>query len=173
MKQLIKKFREQLQKLCERGISALRKWAAPAAAAAVPIALLCFAPPAKAFDVYQPTKLFSATNLPSTVATATLTNCTSYIATRQGYGLALQWKFNVSSGTSNAVYLFYPTVDGTNYWTVPWQKISTATSTTDVIDGTNWSAAQLQGIRGFRIGLTNQNAGTFTNKGLTASTPNP
>jgi hypothetical protein len=119
------------------------------------------------------TTLGTVTNLPATVAAASQTNTTSYVDIHNNSGLALSWKFNVSAGTSNAVLWVYPSVDKTNYDSVPWQLIRSAAGTTDQVATTNWSAQQLRGYTSLRIGaLTNQNAGTLTNKGIVFSRPN-
>ena len=112
-----------------------------------------------------PTTLGTVTNLPATVATAAQANTTSYVDLHNNSGLALSWKFNVSAGTSNAVLLVYPSVDKVNYDSVPWQLIRPAAGTTDQVATTNWSADQLRGYTSLKIGaLTNENAGTLTNK---------
>jgi hypothetical protein len=119
------------------------------------------------------TTLGSVTNLPATVASATQANTTSYVDIQNNSGLALSWKFNVSSGTSNAVLLLYPSVDKTNYDSVPWQLTRSAAGATDQVATTNWSAQQLRGYTSLKVGaLTNQNAGTLTNKGVLFSRPN-
>jgi len=119
------------------------------------------------------TSLGSVTNLPATVAAASQANTTSYVNLQNNSGLALSWKFNVSAGTSNAVLLLYPSVDKTNYDSVPWQLIRPAAGTTDQVATTNWSAQQLRGYTSLKIGaLTNQNAGTLTNKGIVFGRPN-
>ena len=121
-----------------------------------------------------PTTLGSVTNLPATVAAASQSDTTSYIDLHNNSGLALSWKFNVSSGTSSAVLLLYPSVDKTNYDSVPWQLIRNTADTTDQVATTNWSVAQLRGYTSLKIGaLTNANAGTLTNKGIVFSRPNP
>lgn len=127
-----------------------------------------------AFGQITPTTLGTVTNLPATVAAAAQANTTSYIDLHNNSGLALSWKFNVSSGTSSAVLLVYPSVDKTNYDSVPWQVVRDAAGTTDQVATTNWSADQLRGYTSLKIGaLTNQNAGTLTNKGILFSRPNP
>jgi hypothetical protein len=127
-----------------------------------------------AFGQITPTTLGTVTNLPATVAGASQANTTSYVDIYNNSGLALSWKFNVSSGTSNAVLLLYPSVDKTNYDSVPWQLIRNAAATADQVATTNWSAQQLRGYTSLKIGaLTNQNAGTLTNKGVVFSRPNP
>jgi hypothetical protein len=124
-------------------------------------------------DPYAP-DIASVTNLPAIVNTATTSNTTSYIKVRRGAGLSLNWKFNVSAGTSNGVVLLVPSNDGTNYTAPPWQWLGTATSTTDTGAFTNWSAAQLSGIDSFKVtGMTNQNSGTLTNKGIIYHRPVP
>jgi hypothetical protein len=119
------------------------------------------------------TTLGSVTNLPATVASASQAGTTSYIDIRNNSGLALSWKFNVSSGTSNAVLLLYPSVDKTNFDSVPWQLTRSAAGAADQVATTNWSAQQLRGYTSLKVGaLTNQNAGTLTNKGVLFSRPN-
>jgi hypothetical protein len=126
-----------------------------------------------AFGQITSTTLGTVTNLPATVAAASQANTTSYVDIYNNSGLALSWKFNVSSGTSNAVLLLYPSVDKTNYDSVPWQLIRNAAATADQVATTNWSAQQLRGYTSLKIGaLTNQNAGTLTNKGVVFSRPN-
>jgi hypothetical protein len=120
------------------------------------------------------TTLGSVTNLPATVAAASRADTTSYVDIRNNSGLALSWKFNVSSGTSNAVLLLYPSVDKTNYDSVPWPVTRSAAGATDQVATTNWGAEQLRGYTSLKVGaLTNQNAGTLTNKGVLFSRPNP
>lgn len=131
-------------------------------------------PLSSAIGQITPTTLGTVTNLPAIVSTASQSNTTSYVDLHNESGLALSWKFNVSSGTSSAVLLLYPSVDKTNYDTTPWQLIRNAANTTDQVATTNWSAAQLRGYTSLKIGaLTNANAGTLTNKGLVFSRPNP
>jgi hypothetical protein len=120
-----------------------------------------------------PTTLGTVTNLPATVAAESQADTTSYINLQNNSGLALSWKFNVSAGTSNAVLLLYPSVDKTNYDSVPWQLIRPATDTANQVATTNWSSDQLRGYTSLKIGaLTNENAGTLTNKGVVFSRPN-
>jgi hypothetical protein len=126
-----------------------------------------------AFGQITQTTLGTVTNLPATVAAATLSSTTSYVDIHNNSGLALSWKFNVSSGTSSAVLLLYPSVDKTNYDSVPWQLIRNAAGAADQVATTNWSAEQLRGYTSLKIGaLTNQNAGTLTNKGVIFGRPN-
>jgi len=126
------------------------------------------------FGQVTPTTLGVVTNLPATVAPASQANTASYIDLHNNSGLALSWKFNVSSGTSNGVLLFYPSVDKTNYDSVPWVLARDAAGATDQIATTNWSAGELRGYTSLKIGaLTNENAGTLTNKGILFSRPNP
>jgi hypothetical protein len=128
---------------------------------------------APAFGQITQTTLGAVTNLPATVAAASQTSTASYVDIHNNSGLALSWKFNVSSGTSNAVLLLYPSVDKTNYDSLPWQLIRPAAGATDQVGTTNWSAEQLRGYTSLKIGaLTNQNAGTLTNKGVVFSRPN-
>ncbi len=131
-------------------------------------------PLSTAFGQVTAASLGVLTNLPATVAPASQANTTSYIDLHNNSGLALSWKFNVSSGTSNAVLLLYPSVDKTNYDSVPWVLARNAAGATDQIATTNWSAGDLRGYTSLKIGaLTNQNAGTLTNKGILFSRPNP
>jgi hypothetical protein len=121
-----------------------------------------------------PTTLGTVTNLPATVGPATQANTTSFVDLHNDSGLALSWKFNVSSGTSNAVLLVYPSVDKVNYDSVPWVLARPANGATDQVATTNWSADRLRGYTSLKIGaLTNENAGTLTNKGVVFSRPNP
>jgi hypothetical protein len=138
--------------------------------------LLCAltSPLSPAFGQITQTTLGTVTNLPATVAATSQANTTSYVDIHNNSGLALSWEFNVSSGTSSAVLLLYPSVDKTNYDSVPWQLIRNAAGTTDQVATTNWSAQQLRGYTSLKIGaLTNENAGTLTNKGIVFSRPNP
>jgi hypothetical protein len=135
--------------------------------------LSAFASLSTAFGQITQTTLGTVTNLPATVAAASQANTTSYVDIHNNSGLALSWKFNVSSGTSNAVLLLYPSVDKTNYDSVPWQLIRNAAGAADQVATTNWSADELRGYTSLKIGaLTNQNAGTLTNKGVIFSRPN-
>lgn len=128
---------------------------------------------ATAFGQVTQTTLGTVTNLPATVSATSQTATTSFIDIHNNSGLALSWKFNASSGTSAAVLLLYPSVDKTNYDSVPWQLIRPANGTTDQVATTNWSANQLRGYTSLKIGaLTNANAGTLTNKGIVFSRPN-
>ena len=120
-----------------------------------------------------PTTIGTVTNLPATVAATSQANTTSFVDLHNNSGLALSWKFNVSSGTSHAVLLVYPSADNTNYDSVPWQLIRPCAGVTDQVATTNWSVAQLRGYTSLKIGaLTNENAGTLTNKGIVFSRPN-
>lgn len=120
-----------------------------------------------------PTTLGTVTNLPATVATGAQANTTSFVDLHNDSGLALSWKFNVSSGTSNAVLLVYPSVDKVNYDSVPWVLARPANGAMDQVATTNWSADRLRGYTSLKIGaLTNENAGTLTNKGVVFSRPN-
>jgi hypothetical protein len=130
-------------------------------------------PLSSAFGQITPTTLGVVTNLPATVAPTSQANTTSYVDLHNNSGLALSWKFNVSSGTSSAVLLLYPSVDKTNYDSVPWVLIRNAAGATDQIATTNWSAGDLRGYTSLKVGaLTNANAGTLTNKGIVFSRPN-
>jgi hypothetical protein len=131
-------------------------------------------PLSPAFAQLTQTTLGAVTNLPAIVSTGAQSNTTSYVDIKNNTGLALSWRFNVSSGTSNAVLLLYPSVDKTNYDTVPWQLVRNASGTTDQVATTNWNPMQLRGYTSLKIGaLTNANAGTLTNKGIVFSRPNP
>lgn len=131
-------------------------------------------PVTSALAQITPTTLGTVTNLPATVAASSQASTASYIDLHNNSGLALSWKFNVSSGTSSAVLLLYPSVDKTNYDSVPWQLIRNAANTADQVATTNWSAEQLRGYTSLLVGaLTNANAGTLTNKGVVFSRPNP
>jgi hypothetical protein len=131
------------------------------------------APVASAFGQISQATLETVTNLPATVAATSQANTTSYVDIQNNSGLALSWKFNVSSGTSSAVLLLYPSVDKTNYDSVPWPLIRSAAGSADQVATTNWSAQQLRGYTSLKIGaLTNANAGTLTNKGIVFGRPN-
>lgn len=120
-----------------------------------------------------PTTLLQVTNMPPIVTAGATSNQVSVITINNNSGLALSWQFNVSSGTSAGVLLLWPTVDGTNYDTVPWQLIRTATGTTDQIVTTNWDANKLKGYVALKVmGMTNANGGTLTNKSLQFNRPN-
>jgi hypothetical protein len=126
-----------------------------------------------AFGQVSQTTLGSVTNLPATVTATSQTSTASYIDIHNNSGLALSWKFNASSGTSAAVLLLYPSVDKTNYDSVPWQLIRPAAGAIDQVATTNWSADELRGYTSLKVGaLTNANAGTLTNKGIVFSRPN-
>lgn len=121
-----------------------------------------------------PTDIGSFTNLPSIVNVATTSNQTSVVTLWQGKGLAVQATFTASAGTSNVVYSFYPSADGTNYATAGALTLTcNANDTTKVIGTTNWSAAQLAGWRSLKLGaIYNQNAtGIVTNQGVIYSRP--
>jgi hypothetical protein len=134
--------------------------------------LAAFALPARA-QVYGVTTV-AVTNLPTVVTTGGNSNTTSYVDVYSGQGLSLTLKFNVSSGTSNAWVYLYPSGDRTNYATTPWIATQNANGTNVVLLFTNWSAAQLSGVKSFLIGnLISTNAGTLTNKGAFFSRSGP
>jgi hypothetical protein len=127
--------------------------------------LFAFSEPASA--QVTPTTLTTATNLPAIVATTVTTNCVSYYTPPQTTGFSLEAVFNVSAGTSNAVVYLYPTLDGTNYATVAqFTNTATATGTTTVRRTWTFDASTYRGVRGFQIGIYNQNSGTLTNSGI-------
>ena len=116
--------------------------------------------------------LVTATNLPATVATTVTTNCTSYFSMPNRTGFSLQYTFNVSAGTSNAIVYLYPTLDGTNYATVAtFTNTATATGTTAVTQTWSFNDQLTRGVVGYKIGLYNQNSGTLTNQGILISRP--
>lgn len=130
--------------------------------------LIAFSEPASA--QVTPTTLVTATNLPATVATTVTTNCASYFTVPQTSGFTLEAVFNVSAGTSNAVYYLYPTIDGTNYATVAlFTNTATANGTTTVRRTWSFDASTYKGVRGFQLGIYNQNSGTLTNAGVRLS----
>ncbi len=134
-------------------------------AAIVLMALVVLAPFAQA--QVTPTKLTAVTNLPATVATAAISNSTSYVDIIPGQGIAFSAKFAVSSGTTAAPVLLYPTVDGTNYANAAWQWFVPVNGASPQVGTTNFSAAFLAGYKGIKIGaITNANAGTLTNQGI-------
>jgi hypothetical protein len=119
------------------------------------------------------TTLVAATNLPATVATTVTTNCVSYFTVNNNDGFALTGTFNVSAGTSNVVYYLYPTTDGTNYATVAQiTNTANANGTTTVRTTFSVEPARTKGVRGYQIGIYNQNSGTLTNAGVLISKPN-
>lgn len=114
------------------------------------------------------------TNMPATVATATITaGLNNFIPIRQGRGLGLEYQFNVSSGTSNVVVQLAPSVDGTNIDSTIWPWTVVAAGTATQTRTTNWSRGSLDGYAFMCVvGFTNQNAGTLTNKLMFFNVPN-
>lgn len=154
--------------ILQRAKRFLRSVAAPTAAGLALCASALNAP-----AQLTPTTLGGVTNLPAVVTAIAGSNTTSYIDINNNSGLALMWQFNVSAGTSNADLLMFPTVDNTNYDSVPWVLQRNATGTTDQFASTNWDANKLKGYTRLKIGaLTNANNGTLTNKSLIFSRPN-
>jgi hypothetical protein len=144
-----------MKKTCSFLIAALLAFAA----------LVVLTPPASA--QVTPTKLVTVTNLPATVATGAISNSTSYVDISPGQGLAFSAKFAVSSGTTAAPVLLYPSVDGTNYASTAWQFFVPVNGGTPQIGTTNFSPAALAGYKSIKVGaLTNANAGTLTNQGI-------
>ena len=143
---------------------------------AIFIGLLFFsAPGAKADSQGYPSTFFTATNLPATMPTDSISNnLASWLPLYNTSGLGLAWGGNVSSGTSPIVMQIYSSIDGTNISTVPFATWTvTATGTTPFLLNTNWSNLQLKGIKALVIGsITNENGGTFTNNGVLANRPN-
>lgn len=141
------------------------------------LAALCMPQIVKAdtqVSIYQPMTTASATNQPAVVTTGASSNCVSIVNVPQKTGLSYAQKFNVSSGTSNVVVQFTPSQDGTNYDGDPWQLVRNATGTTDKTITTNWPPGVLSGYKTLKVSaLTNQNAGTLTNKGGQWAFPNP
>jgi hypothetical protein len=159
---------KSLKKLLKRAKELLGSAAAPAAAG---IGLCLFTLNARA-QLTQ-TTLLSVTNLPAIVSASGQSNTTSYIDIQNNSGLALSWIFNASAGTSNACLLLYPSIDKTNYDSVPWVLSRNAAGATGQCATTNWSAAQLRGYTSLKVGgMTNQNNGTLTNNGVLVSRPN-
>lgn len=117
--------------------------------------------------------LGGVTNLPAVITATVASNTVSFIDINNNSGLALSWKFNVSSGTSAGGLFLFPSMDKTNYDTVPWVLLRNASGTTDQIATTNWDANKLRGYQSLMVGtMTNANAGTLTNKGITFGRPN-
>lgn len=111
--------------------------------------------PMEAKAQLTPTSINVATNIPTTITTASSSNITSYIPVRQGKNLTVTWRFALSGAATdnNSLYL-YPRPDGTNIWTLHPFIITTAgNGTTQVIDGTNLPAAAIQGFTDLAIGL--------------------
>lgn len=120
----------------------------------------------------DPTALVTLTNLPSTVATATATVRTNLVQVKQGQGLAIGSLLTCSSGTTAAVLLCYPSVDGTNWSSQPITLTFPVNGTTATRGATNLSASALAGYRALNFAtLTNANAGTLTNSGFIVSRP--
>jgi hypothetical protein len=137
---------------------------------------LLFSPrSARADGQGYPSTFFTATNLPVTMPTDSISsNLASWLPVYSTSGLGLAWGGNVSSGTSPIVMQIYSSIDGTNISTVPFATWTvTATGTTPFLLNTNWSNLQLKGIKALVIGsITNENGGTFTNNGVLANRPN-
>ena len=124
-------------------------------------------------QVTSPT-LIPIANFPSVLTSGATSTTTNTIALTKKCGMALQGTFNVSAGSSNVVVQGSFTVDGTNYSTVQnqgaWTWIINANGATKVTASTNWTPLQLAGYSGINITtITNQNSGTLTNFGFTAS----
>jgi hypothetical protein len=79
------------------------------------------------------------------------------------------WTLNANSGlgveevfqgsnlmTGPVTTWFYPSVDGSNYFTLPWATlVIPATGTNTVIGGTNWSHLQLRGYLSMSVVVSN------------------
>lgn len=119
------------------------------------------------------TTLGLVTNLPAIVSASGQSNTVSYIDIQNNSGLSLSWNFNASTGTSNACLLLYPSIDKTNYDSVPWTLIRNAAGATTQTATTNWDANKLRGYTSLKVGgMTNQNTGTLTNQGVIFGRPN-
>lgn len=141
----------------------------------IALAALLLAPVAVQADQQgYPMTLSSPTNMPPIVTTGVNSNgLSSYVPVSPGRGLGLQWRFNVSSGTTFGALQLAPSVDGTNASSEVWTWLQSANGTTDVVAKTNWARGSLDGISGiFILGMTNANAGTLTNKGVLVNKPN-
>jgi hypothetical protein len=119
----------------------------------------------------MPSTIGVATNLPSVINVATVSNQTSVIPIRQGKGMALTRIFNSSSSTNtgNVTMWMWPTADGTNYETVkPWIWVVPANGTNTVVATTNWSIAALAGYSGLNFGTISNatGVGIVTNLGV-------
>lgn len=102
-----------------------------------------------------PTQFGTFTNLPTVMSNAnasggavTTSNVTSIITVPQRKALNLWALFNTSgAGTSNMVWQFQVSPDGTNYTTTtPHQLVAYANGTTSVFHWTNIPASALEGV---------------------------
>lgn len=131
-----------------------------------------FSPEAEGAELYTLTDSGALTNLPATVAAASISNQVSVIPITLGKGLAVQGSFRTASGTSNVVFQWAVSADGTNITTPVWDSTTVVASSTTNIWADNWTADQLTGYQWLVLsGVTNQNAGTLTNYGVRYSIP--
>jgi hypothetical protein len=132
----------------------------------LPAVLLCafiialvslLAPKARADQQGYPSTILELTNVPTIVSNGVTAQWSSNNFTLRQTGLAYQLVMTGSNLNSGTVYsFFYPTVDGTNYWNVPYCILPTTVNGTNlVITGTNFSRYSLQGFAGMGITFSN------------------
>jgi len=137
----------------QRGTSAL-----PCVAAFIAAPLIvALTQSARADQQGYPSTILELTNLPTIVSNGVVSSWTNnYIPLRQT-GLSYQLVYTGSNLNSGSIYsFFYPTSDGTNYWTSPFAILSSAANGTNlVVSGTNWSRYTLQGFAGIAVTVSN------------------
>lgn len=127
--------------------------------AAFSLLALAAVPPAQAQTT--PTAIITCSNIPPTVAGNTTTVSNNTLVVQQGAGLALQGTFaQMQAGTGTSTFSVYSSADGTNFTTTAFASVAVAANgTTAVVWGTNWSAAQLAGLRALKLSsFANTNA---------------
>jgi len=132
--------------------------------------LAALALPAMAADQQgYPSTFFQLTNVPTVMSNATTSAfATNYIPVHANSGLSVETRFtgqNTNAG-SQTLY-FYPTEDGSNFWTAPFATVGYSASGTNlVIGGTNWPPNTLRGWAGIGVTVSNAIGGTAATGGI-------
>ena len=119
------------------------------------------APEARADQQGYPSTILELTNLPTIVSNGVVSSWTNNLIPLRQTGLSYQIVMTGSNLNTGSVYsFFYPTVDGTNYWTTPYAIVGTTVNGTNlVITGTNWSRYTLQAFSGMAVTISQWVAG--------------
>ncbi len=97
--------------------------------------------------------------VPTLVTTAVASNINVVISVKQGKQLAIQSLFAAGgSSTATIQYFWAPTVDGTNYATVPRTFAFTCNGTTGVVGETNIPALWLEGYKAIKFTVVTNNS---------------
>lgn len=97
--------------------------------------------------------------VPTLVTTAVASNINVVISVKQGKQLAIQSAFAAGgASTATVQYFWAPSVDGTNYATVPRTFAFTCNGTTGVVGDTNIPALWLEGYKTIKFTVVTNNS---------------